>query len=282
MSGPERVAAVEGCDAIRSVVVPSYRRAELLPRLVAALEAQTVTSNQIEVIIVDNGSHDGTGEVLAELADQSRLRLRPLSVDVNRGPAGARNLGWRSAVAPIVAFIDDDCVPDPRWIETGLRLLGADRHIGIVQGRTVQRRDPAITAWTVYRQVRELSGLWEGCNLFVRRAALEESGGFDESIGWYGEDTALGWSVLEAGWEGAFEDDALVMHDLDRRSVRWHIEQGFREGNNIGLAKRFPAFHATFWRPCSYRSRNALFALAVVGLLAGMRRRPARTLALPR
>ena len=264
-----------------SVVVPSYRRPELLPRLVAALEAQTTPSERIEVIIVDNGSHDETAEVLEDLAHRSPLRVRPLSVDVNRGPAAARNLGWRSAVAPVIAFIDDDCVPDPRWVESGLRLLGADRRIGIVQGRTIQPSDQARTPWTVYRQVRQLSGLWEGCNLFVRREALEDSGGFDESIGWYGEDTALGWSVVEAGWEGAFEDDALVTHDQAERSVRWHMEQAFLEGNHIGLAKRFPGFHATFWRPWAYRRRNALFALAVVGLVFGVRRRTAMLLILP-
>ena len=263
------------------MVVPSYRRAELLPRLLAALEAQTTPSDQIEVIVVDNGSHDETAEVLGGLARRSSLRVRLLSVDVNRGPAAARNLGWRSAGAPVIAFIDDDCVPDRRWVESGLRLLGADQGIGIVQGRTVQPPDQARTAWTVYRQVGQLSGLWEGCNLFVRRAALEESGGFDESIGWYGEDTALGWSVLAAGWEGAFEDDAVVTHDQAERSVRWHMEQAFLEGNHIGLATRFPGFHATFWRPWAYRRRNALFALAVVGLVLGAWRRQALLLALP-
>jgi glycosyltransferase involved in cell wall biosynthesis len=259
----------------------TYRRAKLLPRMIAALEAQTLPLDRFEVVIVDNGSHDETEGTLAELVRQSPLRLRPLFIDVNHGPAAARNLGWKAATAATVAFTDDDCVPDPGWLEAGLRLMNADDDLGIVQGRTMPQRDYVTTRWTVYREVKHLSGLWEGCNLFVRRTSLEASGGFDEAIGWYGEDTALGWGVLAAGWRGAFADDAVVTHDLSERGVRWHMKQGFLEGNNIGLATRFPAFHATFWRPWAYRPRNAAFAVGVVGLVLAVWKRPALLLLLP-
>lgn len=259
----------------------TYRRAKLLPRMVAALEAQTIPADDFEVIIVDNGSHDDTEGVLAQLARSSPLRLTALSIDVNNGPAAARNLGWHSASAPVVAFTDDDCVPDPHWLESGLRLLAADRRIGVIQGRTVPQRDYVSTAWTVFREVKKLSGLWEGCNLFVLRPALDASGGFDESIGWYGEDTALGWGVIAAGWEGAFGDDTIVTHDLSERGVRWHMRQAYLEGNNIGLANRFPGFHAMFWKRWAYRPHNAVFAIGVVGIALSVWRRPALLLTLP-
>src|SRR5262245_61414849 len=113
-----------------SVVVPTYRRAANLPRLVAALEAQTLPADRFEVVLVDNGSDDDTPAVLAELAASTRLHLVPLRIDVNEGPARARNAGWRASSAPLVAFTDDDCVPRPDWLEQVVATAGSVPRLG--------------------------------------------------------------------------------------------------------------------------------------------------------
>ena len=253
-----------------AVVVPTYRRPELLPRLVAALEAQTLDVDDFEVVIVDNASHDGTGDVIAELAAATKLHLRPLSLDVNEGPAKARNLGWRSTTAPYVAFTDDDCVPEPQWLASGLARLRRDPGVGVVQGCTMKPddRDYPYTDWTTYREVLTASPWFEGCNLFFRRDAIEATGGFDESIPFGGEDTVAGWSVLAAGWERAFERDAVVRHDLGERGVRWHALMGWREGILLAVAQRFPQLREEFWRPWAVRRLNVAFAAGVAGTLA--------------
>jgi len=115
-----------------TVVVPTYRRPELLARVVAAMEKQTLDRDHFEVVVVDNGSGDDTGAVLADLAARASIRLRPLTIEVNRGPARARNLGWRCSGAPYVAFTDDDCVPEPGWLESGLTQLRFADAVGVV------------------------------------------------------------------------------------------------------------------------------------------------------
>lgn len=250
-----------------TVVVPSYRRPELLSRLVAALEGQSLARDRFEVVIVDNGSGDSTAEVLAHLAGSTPLNLRPMSIVDNHGPARARNVGWRHARAPIVAFIDDDCVPDAKWLEEVLEAMAGDPAVGVVQGTTLPPSGATYSDWTIYREVTGPSPYFEACNVVYRKQALEAVGGFDEEIGYYGEDTALGWAVLGCGWGRAFSAGAVVYHDVEDRGLKWHIKAGYKEGNLVGLAVRFPDFaRAAFWRPWAARDRNAAFPLALIGM----------------
>ena len=261
-----------------SVIVPTFRRAELLPRLIAALEAQDLPLDAFEVVVIDDASGDDTPAVLAELAAGSPLALRVLCMDVNHGPARARNVAWRAATAPYLAFTDDDCVPAPSWLRWGLAALEADRRVGVVQGATLLPIGQRPTGrWTAYREVVAPSPWFEGCNLFFRREALEAAGGFDEDIAWYGEDTAAGWAVLAAGWGRAFEEAAVVRHDLDERGVRWHLQRAYGEGDLVGIAARFPDLRRSgFWRPWALRPLNVAFAAGVAGSAAAVAaRRPA-------
>src|SRR5437868_8068594 len=91
-----------------AVIVATHGRAHLLPRLVAALEAQR-DAPPFELIIVDDGSADDTWAILTHLSRRSSVNLRPIRLLRNRGPATARNIGWRSSSAEFVAFTDDDC-----------------------------------------------------------------------------------------------------------------------------------------------------------------------------
>ncbi|MGH9122386.1 MAG: glycosyltransferase, partial [Acidimicrobiales bacterium] len=117
-----------------SVVISSYRRPDRLERLLRSLAEQTMAAGSFEVLAVDNASEDGTGEVLDRLAAELPYKLLPLATFANRGPAPARNLGWHHSAAPLVAFTDDDCVPEPGWLEAGAAARQADPRLGIVQG----------------------------------------------------------------------------------------------------------------------------------------------------
>lgn len=268
-----------------AVVCSTYRRASRLRRLVAALEAQTLHADRYEVVLVDNASGDDTGATIARLAASSPLRIRPLATDVNRGPAPARNLGWRSTVAPLLAFVDDDVEPAPAWLEAGLAALTADERLGVVQGRTQppEGTDRAtLPPWSLIHDITGPEPHFPACNVFYRRAAVEAVGGFDEAIGWWGEDTALGWAVLADGWARGFAVDAVVVHPTEVRGLRWHLRQGWNEHKMIGLARTYPGFRAAaFWRPWAFRRADALFVLAVASGIAGIRWRPALLGALP-
>ena len=277
------LAAHDGPAPEIAVVCSSYRRPALLPRLVAALEAQTLDPARFEVVIVDNGSGDETSEVLEHLATTSSVRLRPLRVEENTGPGPARNLGWRASTAPFVAFTDDDCVPDRRWLESGLTTIRTDERCGVVQGCTLRPPDQRPTSdWTMFREVIRPSPYFEGCNLFFRREALEATGGFAEDVGFGSEDTVAGWSVLAAGWKRDFDETAVVRHDLVDRGLRFHLVMAWREGSLVDVAARYPALRTEgFWRPWAHRRRNVAFPLAVFGVAAATRRPAAAALALP-
>jgi glycosyltransferase involved in cell wall biosynthesis len=96
-----------------SVIIPTHNRLDVLPQVLRALEEQR-SAPDFEIVVVDDGSSDGTGEWLA----QHRFR-RPLQVirQANRGPAAARNAGVAAARAPRLAFLGDDTVPSQGWLK---------------------------------------------------------------------------------------------------------------------------------------------------------------------
>jgi glycosyltransferase involved in cell wall biosynthesis len=264
-----------------SVVIPTFCRANLLRRLITALERQTLERDRFEVVVVDNASTDDTPAVLRELMARSPLEIRSL-VEPTRGPAATRNAGWRAARGDLIAFVDDDCVPEPEWLEAGFRALGADDRLGVVQGCTRKPELAPLGDWSLWRQITGPTPYFEACNIFYRRAALAATPGFDEGIGNYGEDCAAGWAVLAAGWRRGFAEDALAYHDVQERGLRYHLRTGLLERHVARLAKRHPEFREeAFWRPWAFRRENALFTLAVAGVALSVRHRGALVLALP-
>ena len=93
-----------------SVIVPVYNGADTLPRCLQALQAQTFPVDRFEIIVVDDGSTDGSAEV-------ARSFGAPVVSQLNAGPAAARNHGAKMARGDVLLFTDADCAPDPDWIE---------------------------------------------------------------------------------------------------------------------------------------------------------------------
>lgn len=179
---------------IVSVVVPTCGRPDLLRRCLAALERQSLPREAYEVIVSDD-------------------------TELRSGPAAARNRGWRRSRAPIVAFTDDDTVPEPRWLEEGVAAIG--RGADAVVGRTLM---PISGTPTDYE--RNESGLERAefitANCFLRRGVLERLGGFDESfrIPWR-EDSDLHFRLLEGGLRIRKAERAIVVHPV--RPAPWGV-----------------------------------------------------------
>jgi GT2 family glycosyltransferase len=279
-------------------VIPTFNRAATGVELLVALARQTLAPESFEVVVVDDCS---TNDTVAQLrAQQPHLpyRLRLLETPANRGPGPARNLGWRAAAAPLVAFTDDDCLPEPGWLEAAVRFLNTHPEVGVAQGRT---RAPdgvdvdALQGWYVWRVISGPTPYFDACNVFYRRAALEKAGGFDEEIGWWpsfgrpgatpvawGEDSAAAWTVIEEGWERGFVPDAVVVHPVEQRGLRWHVKHGYLDRVIVALAAAHPGYRQeAFWRPWAYRREDAAFALAVAAAVAATKWRPAALGAVP-
>jgi glycosyltransferase involved in cell wall biosynthesis len=275
-----------------AVVIPTFNRPERCADVLAALARQTLPPAAFEVVVVDDCSKEDTIGTLGPLVQTLPYRLRLLRTPSNRGPGAARNMGWRATTAPLLAFTDDDCLPEPGWLEAGLTHLGSHPDIGVAQGQT---RAPdgvdvhQLQGWYVWRVIPEATAYFDACNVFYRRRALERTGGFDTEIGWWpsfgwpgatpvawGEDSAAGWAVIEDGWQRGFVPDAVVVHEVEQRGLRWHLKYGYLDRAIVALAVAHPGYRReAFWRPWAYRREDAAFVLAVAGLLGATRWRPA-------
>jgi N-acetylglucosaminyl-diphospho-decaprenol L-rhamnosyltransferase len=278
-----RRAPTEGSPQARVAVVVSTRdRCARLPRLVAALERQTLTPSCFEVVIVDDGSRDDTPAVLERLSRESPLRITALRTE-GVGPAAGRNLGWRRTDCPVVAFPDDDCVPDPGWLEAGLAAF-ADGGV-VVIGRTRPPADQQRLSGQPFSLVLDTSSaqFFESCNAFYARADLLRVGGFDERFRRpSGEDTDLGLRVLTTGVEPLFAPEAIVDHDVRSRSALQAAREATR-WEDLPLvikgrpwARRRLAHRWLFWKPS-----HPAALLALGGLAVAVRWRPGAVLALP-
>lgn len=255
-----------------SVVVSTFDRPEMLERLVSALLEQDHAD--YDVVIVDNGSDERTARVLERVTHEvPESVLRVVRVERNRGPARARNLGWRSTGAENIAFTDDDCVPTRSWLR---ELCSAAPSGTIVQGRTQPAGDmTAATPWAKSQDIRSFTHLFETCNLLVPRHVLERLGGFDEQFPVAaGEDTDLGWRAIDAGVPTAFAPDAIVEHVIWNRSFLDHLRERPRWANTALVVKRNPGVRQLLPLGFLYRSDHVVVLVGVplaMGLLAARR-----------
>ncbi|MEO3784323.1 glycosyltransferase [Actinocorallia sp. B10E7] len=256
-----------------TVVLCSMNGRTRISETLDALEKQTVR-DRMEVIVVDDGSTDGTGDLAAERG------LTVVRHPVNRGLSAARNTGIGAAAAPLVAFLDDDCVPGPEWAEilldaqedgvigvsgpvipiTGTGFLSRyvernNRHLPLELNLTVSQ-SPAYRLFLYLR--RQLAApepprrrdiyCPTGGNMAFRRAALTAVGGFDERFRFGSEEEDM-VRRMRRDHPGrlVFLPEAAVTHrflptwrGLLRRSVAYGM------GNALQFRK-WPSVNPTFF-----------------------------------
>lgn len=256
------------------MVVATHQRDHLLQRTLEALRAQTHPPE--EVVVVDDASTDETPAVLRAATAAGDLPLRVIELEENGGPAVARNRGWRSTAAAIVAFTDDDCRPDPEWLE---RLVTALGHADLAQGRVVP--DPLQAGrGAPFTRTLDAGGspFFETANIAYRREWLERLGGFDERMR-RGEDTDLGQRAVAAGARTAYDPDALVVHEVFPMDLTGALRNAGHCYWVIRTVRTHPTLRRHFWTPLLLLPHHRYTAGAAVGLLlgaGGLRRRSAR------
>jgi glycosyltransferase involved in cell wall biosynthesis len=256
-----------------SVVVPTVGR-DSLHGLVRAVGAQIGPRRDVELIVVD----DRRGGVTRLAAAAPAVVVR----GEGRGPAAARNAGWRAARGAWIAFLDDDVQPSDRWLaDLEADLGGASAGVGGVAGRVRAPLPPGPPDdWQ-----RETQGLasakWISADIAYRRDALEAVGGFDERFPRaYREDADLAYRVREAGWSLA-KGRREVTHP-PRPEGRW-ISLARQRGNaDDALLRRLYGrrWHELLEAPRGRRRRHlAVTGAALIAVIAGAAGRPALALA---
>lgn len=213
-----------------SVVINTYNRGWWLDRCLSSLEAQTY--GNFEVIAVNGPSTDSTAEVLARW----RGRVKTVSTQ-SRVLSVSRNDGIAASAGDLVAFIDDDAVADPRWLE---RLAPAflDPKTGGAGGLVYRMngRDIEFSCGTLDREGfvewnRAEAGRYfdwsegrlntvSGNNCIFRRSALQRIGGFDERIEYYHDEADIIWRLERAGYRTVHRPNAIVYHEAAKSQNR--------------------------------------------------------------
>ena len=247
-----------------SVIVPTYRRPALLARCLAALRAQSLSPEHYEIIVADDGADRAIEALVAAEAAKAACRLRYVPVVYTRGPAAARNAGARRADHEILAFTDDDCVPDPHWLESAAIAFdsGADAAWGSI-------RMPLPEVPTDYEKSE--SGLEHAvfvtANCFCRREIFWKVGGFDEEFtaAWR-EDSDLYFRLLRHAAAIRWVPAAQVVHPV--RPAPWavHFRMQRKSMYDALLFKKHPELFRRLIRPgCPWNYYAiVLFFLATV------------------
>ncbi len=238
-----------------SVVIPNWNGIHLLVPCLNSLRAQTW--RDFETVVVDNGSTDGSRDVLAR--EYPEVRVIPL--EQNRGFAPAVNEGIRAARGSFVVLLNNDTEAAPRWLEELACAVNENPRAGIVacKLRLFDRRDYLHGAGDVYRvdgipgnrgvweqdrgQYDDARGVFGACGgaAAYRKAMLDEIGGFDEALGSYCEDVDLNWRARWAGYACAYAPRAIVYHMIS--ATGGGPLASFFVGRNViwVMAKNYPS-----------------------------------------
>lgn len=263
-----------------SVVVPTYNRRERLHRVLVALAAQTVRDDQLEVVVVSDGSDDGTAEYLHSGAT-------PLDVvavtQPNRGPGPARNAGVERASGELIVFIDDDVVAERDLIERHRHRHqhdGGDERL-VVIGPMLTPAGFAPTAWIRWEQDKlqqqydaMVAGHWTATfrqfytgNASLPRALFNAVGGFDDRFR-RAEDVEFSYRLDRAGCRFVFDPSAIGWHYAERSFRSWLRNARDYGVNDVVFARDHDRPELLAFVRDEFPQRNAMIR-AVVQVAAG-------------
>jgi glycosyltransferase involved in cell wall biosynthesis len=254
-----------------SVVIPTYMRSKLLTRCLSALSGQSLEKHRFEVLVVSDGPDPETETAIEPWLKKRKLNLSYLNTTEKKGPAAARNMGWLSARSPLIAFTDDDCIPDRRWLQSMLNCYkGQDLLAFSGNTRVPLPEDPTDFALNT-AQLQKAEFITANCA--CTKAALLKTGGFDErfKLAWR-EDSDLHFKLLELQIPIVKATNAIVVHPV--RSAQWgvSIKEQKKSAYDALLFKKYPNMYRNkinqkpLW---NYYLINLLWIALIVSMATG-------------
>jgi hypothetical protein len=244
------------------------------------LDAQSIGSDEFEIIVVDNGSSDTSRSLLLDSVSTSRATLRIVRNDSPADMAIALDQAWQAAVAPLVAFLEPSCIPSSGWLFAAIEGLERRPHVG--NGLLLTR--PGQEDRGGFLSNRYFSDSWQRhrfttANLFCRRKDLAAVGGWSggpptasrgKSSHVEGEAIDL-VSRIVANTEAtpAYISNAVVYHDIDDAPLRIRMTRTLTEPCPPGSVSRSLLAGGLFWQTVDWQALLAL--LGLVGMLRNWR-----------
>jgi len=241
---------MNGPRPLVTAIICTRNRERFILACVESLLQQQADPESYEILVVNNGSTDGTGEILKPLAERGAIRVIDEPV---AGLSRARNTGWLHALGEYVGYIDDDAVADPTWIGAALEVFQTVKpRPGWVGGPIQLTWETARPAWVDDELAVPLGYLYwgnlprpltraerlGGGNGFFPRAVLDKLDGFDERLGrgaiglLSGEETQLQYRIEQAGLELYYHPKICIHHFVGRERTQpgWFYSRYFWGG----------------------------------------------------
>jgi len=228
-----------------SIVVPVLNAEETIETLLESLLKVDYDRDNVDVVVVDGNSKDRTREIIAKYPVK-------LLVEEKEGLNAARNTGVKNSGNEIIIFTDADCVVPSDWIQKIVKNFN-DPRVGCVGGNVKgcdggffsQYADnsimPVLRSFKRHEtldMIKFIARYPAGCNMALRRRAIEEVGGFDEGIRYSFDEDELVERVCRAGYRMVLDSSVLILHK-HRSTLKGLLEQTFRYGRGSGfLLKR--------------------------------------------
>lgn len=244
-----------------TVVIPNWNGRDLIGDCLESLRAQTY--RDLEIVVVDNGSSDGSADFIMSEYPEARL----IALPANKGFAGGVNTGVREATGAHVAVLNNDAIADPNWVDELVRAMKVNRDVGIIASRALQRDQDVLdgagdsySVWGLpfprgrdepdgerYDEQTEVFAA-SGSACLIARAVFEELEGFDEDFFAYYEDVDLAFRARLRGWRVVYQPTARVRHHVGATSGRLGDFARFHALKNVVYlyVKDMPGWY--FWR----------------------------------
>jgi GT2 family glycosyltransferase len=262
-----------------SIIIPHLNGKHHLDDCLGSLRQQTVKA--FEVLLVDNGSSDGTQAYVRENFPEVTL----IELGQNQGFTGACNAGWAAAQGEIVILLNNDTEVEPNWLREVLATFAQNPQVGMVASKMLlfDQRDTFHTAGDFYRVdgIPGNRGVWQkdvgqfdqiepvfsacGGSSAYRRTMLAEIGFLDDDFFFSCEDVDMGWRAQLAGWQVLYVPTAVVYHKL--KATGGSVTGSYYDGRNFLylIWKNYPStllrrYWQDIFRAQLKISRNALRA----------------------
>jgi glycosyltransferase involved in cell wall biosynthesis len=260
-----------------SVIIPTWNRRDLLRRTLESFLNQSLPAERFEVIVVDDGSQDGTDVMVRAMQTTVPFSLIYRRMPRNGGPVVARNDGAAQARAAILAFTDSDCEASPQWLSAALAAFSEDPNLGFISGPAVNTPGQRVRFFSVGgADYPGENPTYPAANVIYRKDVFCAVGGFDPSAFFYNagptpldcSDSDLAWRVKERGYRNRFVPDLIIYHAI-RNLTPWQWLSHYTRLMTIPeLVRRHPGFGRMmlWWGPFCL-PENPLFYALVIGVL---------------